>query len=260
MKQRPFYFEIKNLITQFIGAFNDIAIKRYDNQRRDSGESVGVGFLYSPKQRVIEDIQNASKNITLPAISISIASIARDAERVFNKIDGQYIRTSKTDDFVRRIPQPVPINLTINMSIIARYQADIEQIISNFVPYCDPYITVSWKLPTTEDTTYEKEIRTVIEWNGSLNMQYPVELSNSQLARVTCDTSFTIKGWLFKQIDSNVDIIYKVLPTYIPSKLLGEECLVFENVPDYSEQYGGDPYPDRFTINSTSIRPLSANN
>ena len=248
MKQRPFYFEVKNLITQFIGAFNDIAIKRFDNQRRDSGESIGVGFLYSPKQRVIEDIQNTSKNITLPAISISVASITRDVERVFNKIDGQYVRTSKNADVIRRIPQPVPVNLTINMSIIARYQSDIEQIISNFVPYCDPYITVSWKLPTTEDTEYEKEIRTIIEWGGTLNMQYPIELANSQLARVTCDTTFLIKGWLFKQIDSDVDIIYKIIPTYIPSKLIGEECLVFNNLPDYGTLYDSDPYPDKFIL------------
>ena len=231
MKSRPYYFEIKNLITQFMGAFNDVAIRRYDEARRDSGESVGVGFIYAPKQRIVEDIINQSRSLTLPVISVSVASVARDSERVFNKVDGHYITTSADSDSLRKIPQPVPINLTINMSIIARYQADIEQIISNFIPYCDPYIVVSWKLPTTEDTTYEREIRTVIEWSGNLAMQYPIELSNSQLARVTCDTTFTIKGWLFKQIDSNSNKIYKITSNFIPSNL-GDECFVFNNLND----------------------------
>jgi hypothetical protein len=245
MKSRPFYFEIKNLITQFMGAFNDVAIRRYDEARRDSGESVGVGFIYAPKQRVIEDILNQSRALTLPVISISIASIARDSERVFNKVDGHYVTTSANSDSLRKIPQPVPINLVINMSILSRYQADIEQIISNFVPYCDPYIVVSWKLPTTEDTTYEREIRTIIEWSGNLAMQYPIELSNSQLARVVCDTTFTIKGWLFKQIDSNSDKIYKIVSNFIPSNL-GEECYVFNNTKDYKETFDNSSDVERF--------------
>lgn len=236
MKKRPFYFEIKNLIIQFMAAFNDVAIKRYNADRQTDGKEIGVGFMYAPKQRVIEDIINKSKQIPLPVISVSINSITRDPERVFNKIEGYIIGTSADADTKRLIPQPVPINIGINMSIVSRYQQDIEQIISNFVPYCDPYITVSWKLPTTEDTAYEQEMRTIIEWGGTLNMQYPIELSNNQQARVTCDTSFTIKGWLFKQIDTNINKIYNINTSFY-SSVLGEECLVYKNNSDIASIY-----------------------
>ena len=234
MKKRPFYFEIKNLIIQFMAAFNDVAIKRYNADRQTDGKEIGVGFMYAPRQRVIEDIINKSKQIPLPTISVSIASISRDPERVFNKIEGYIIDTAINEDTKRKIPQPVPVNITINMSVIARYQQDIEQIISNFVPYCDPYITVSWKLPTTENTTYEHEMRTIIEWGGSLNIQYPIELSNNQQARVTCDTTFTIKGWLFKQIDTTVGKIYNINTNIYPSQL-GEECLIYKDNSDVAE-------------------------
>ena len=247
MKNRPFYFEIKNLITQFIGAFNDVAIKRFDRDRNETGESVGVGFMYAPKQRVIEDILNPSKNITLPAISVSVSRIARDSERVFNKIDGHYIAVEADAGKVRKVPQPVPINLTVNMSIIARYQADIEQIISNFIPNCDPYIVVSWKLPTTENTTYEREIRTIIEWSGDLNIQYPVEMTNSQLARVTCDTTFIIKGWLFKEIDTTVGIINTIHANFIQSNL-GDECFIFNNLQDYNTTFDNTSDIESLTI------------
>jgi len=246
MKSKPYYFEIKNLITQFMSAFNDIAIKRYDKDRNDSGESVGVGFMYAPKQRVIEDLLNKSAAVALPVISVSISGVSRDTERVFNKIEGSYISTVRSADTIRKIPQPVPVNITINMSIIARYQSDIEQIISNFVPYCDPYISVSWKLPTTEGTSYEREIRTIIEWSGTLNMQYPIELNANQLARVTCDTTFTIKGWLFKQIDSSYLDILKIKSSFA-SSLLGEECIVFNNLTDPAG-YDTGPSVEVFTL------------
>lgn len=247
MKKRPFYFEIKNLITQFMGAFNDIAIKRFDKDRNSDGEYIGVGFLYTPKQRVINDILTASRTIPLPAISISIASIQRDPERVFNKLDGHVIGTSTKEDTLRLIPQPVPINIAINMSIIARYQSDIEQIISNFVPYCDPYIAVSWKLPTTENTSYQREMRTIIEWGGNLAIQYPVELTTSQLARVVCDTTFTIKGWLFKQIDSSYSKIFNIDTNLIPT-LLSDACYIYNNTNDTDEKDDISDYPQRFTL------------
>lgn len=232
-----------------MGAFNDIAIKRYDKDRVSDGNHIGVGFLYMPKQRVIEDILNKSRQIPLPAISISIASISRDAERVFNKIDGHIIGTTKDADIMRKIPQPVPINIGVNMSIIARYQTDAEQILSNFAPYCDPYIAVSWKVPTTENTSYEKEIRTIIEWSGTVNTTYPIELSSNQLARVTYDTTFTIKGWLFKEIDSYASKIYQINSNFIPTDL-GEECLVFNNTLDTIERYNTSNYPERLVQNA----------
>lgn len=219
-----------------MAAFNDVAIKRYNADRQTDGKEIGVGFMYAPRQRVIEDIINKSKQIPLPTISVNIVNITRDPERVFNKLEGYIIDTDVNEDTKRKIPQPVPINIAINMSIIARYQQDIEQIISNFVPYCDPYITVSWKLPTTENTTYEHEMRTIIEWGGALNVQYPIELSNNQQARVTCDTTFTIKGWLFKQIDTTVSKIYNI-NTGIYSSQLGEQCLIYKDSSDIAELF-----------------------
>ena len=42
---------------------------------------------------------------------------------------------------------PVPVNLEVSMSILARYMQDVDQIVSNFVPYNNPYIILSWKVP-----------------------------------------------------------------------------------------------------------------
>lgn len=74
----------------------------------------------------------------------------------------------------------------------------MDQIISNFVPFCNPYVVISWKVPEAFKLSVGQEIRSEVLWDGSVAVNYPTELTSSQKARVTADTTFTIKGWLFK--------------------------------------------------------------
>ena len=199
MKKKPFYFEIKDVLIQFISAFNDTVIDRY-NSSRVVKDQIAVRYVYSPKKRALHNLINKSQHITLPAVVVSISSIERDSARVFNKIRGTYDAQSPADDpksvTYDNIPQPIPVNIGINMSIMTKYQNDVDQILSNFIPYSNPYIVVSWKLPD-KLTTLMKEIRTEIEWSGSVNMDYPTDVQPDQPARISADTSFTVKSWLF---------------------------------------------------------------
>jgi len=91
------------------------------------------------------------------------------------------------------------------MSIITRFQEDLDQIITNFVPYCDPYIVVSWKMPYTG-----LEIRSHIIWSGDISINAPVDIAHDTAYRWVADTSFTIEGWLFKLPSDPEGIIYKI--------------------------------------------------
>ena len=199
MKKQPYHFEIKDIVTQFIAAFDDVVINRY-NKQREVQDKIQVRYLYAPKERVLNDIINKAQHITIPAISVSIASVNRDETRVFNKITGSYHNpsdmSSSVSDF---IPSPVPIDVEISMSIITRYQTDMDQILSNFIPYTNPYIVISWKVPT-DFTPQMEELRSQVLWTGSTTLAYPADLSPSSPYRVTADTSFTVKGWLFSDI------------------------------------------------------------
>lgn len=218
MRSDPFYFEIKDAMTQFVAAFNDIVIKRHDKYR-NKRSSVKVRYVYAPKQRVIHDLTNKARHLTLPVVAVNIASISRDNSRVFNKIYGSSISTAERNyKFPRpgeslttyNIPQPVPVNIDVSMSILARYQTDVEQIISNFIPYNDPYIIISWKLPKAFFPD-DVEIRTEVLWNESLNMNYPDTITSSEPYRLSCDTMFTLKTWLFKQAPEDpANTIYKI--------------------------------------------------
>ena len=201
---------------QFVGAFNDVFIKRYDNDKNlvNPNNDIRVKYVYGPKQRIFNNIQNpAPGGITVPAIAVSIASLTRDQTRIFNKNDGfnvEYSKTTVKSNFLKKIPQPIPINIGVNMTLITKYQNDMEQLISNFAPYCDPYIVISWKTPSLDDSLISYEIRTEVLWSGNIALQYPNDAGPSQAYRITADTNFTIKGWLFKKIDEIIKKIYVI--------------------------------------------------
>jgi hypothetical protein len=213
MRNQPFHFEISDLIVQFIAAFDQAVINRYD-VHRNPGQRVQVRYVYAPKQRVLFDLENPGQNITLPVVAITMGAISRDESRVFNKTAGFYSpgtllenQKARTTNYFKT---PVPINIGVNMSILARYQTDMEQILSNFIPYNNPYIIVSWKVPSSYELTYDQEIRTEILWNGQTNISYPVDLNGGQKAQIVAETGFTIKGWLFPYTDGPVNNIFKI--------------------------------------------------
>jgi len=194
MRNYTYNFETSTMITQFMAAMDDIVVKRY-NQDQSVADQLEVRFLYAPKERVLADLTDKAQTIQLPVISTYIGGISRDPNRVFNKVIGSYYNSGELGN-LGLMPQPVPINLTLNMMIWTRYQKDMDQIVSNFVPYFDPYIEVSWKIPAMNDF----EIRSKIVWNSNINFTYPFDINSSQVARIQAETSFTIEGWLYKSM------------------------------------------------------------
>jgi hypothetical protein len=210
------------MITQFIAAFDDIVIGRF-NKSRVEKDQINVRYVYAPKQRVMHDIINENKTITLPVVAVNISGVTRDSTRVFNKLDGFYYQGNIGEQTVsRHLKSPIPVNINLNVSILSRYQTDMDQIISNFVPFCNPYVIISWKVPEDFQLSKDQEIRSEVLWNGDINLQYPTDLNASQKSRVTADTTFTIKGWLFKDTDNPTGNIF-----YIDQNFYAERDLDF---------------------------------
>lgn len=192
MRSYTFQFEVERLVTMFISAMDDIVIKRH-NVHKNARDQIKVRFVYAPKQRVLHDLLDRAQNLQLPVAAVSIGGVNRDNNRVFNKIAGSAFMTTDPR-YKKNLLQPVPIDLTLNVSFLTRYQSDMDQCISNFLPYCDPYFVISWRVPDMP----EHEIRSKVEWSGSINFDYPMELQATSVARVRADTSFILKGWIFK--------------------------------------------------------------
>jgi hypothetical protein len=226
MKNQTFHFEVKDLITQFVAAFDDIIINRYDNNRVVQNK-VQVRYVYSPKQRVLYDLVNLAQNITVPVVSISISNISRDESRVFNKINGYFVSKGTSDVSAKNksihYGSPVPVNINVNMSIMTKYQSDMDQILSNFIPYNNPYIILSWRLPEDLSSTgfsIPQEIRSEVLWGGSVNLTYPTDITATDKYKIIGDTTFTIQGWLFPAQKDSVGNIFYIKENFYNTKLI----------------------------------------
>jgi len=212
LKKYTYNFEIKDLLTQFVAAFDDTVIKRYD-KNGNAKQEIEVRYVFAPKQRVMYDIVNKAQNITLPVVTVDLTSVAYDDKRVFNKINNIHNYVNDVEN--TKVHMPVPVNLSIKMSILCRYMQDLEQIITNFIPYSNPYIVIAWQEPT--DTGNINEIRTEVLWDQTISMTPPTELSYTDKFRAVADTTFTIKGWLFRDRNEPTKAIYFIENNFINS-------------------------------------------
>ena len=212
MKKYTYNFEIKDLLTQFVAAFDDTVIKRYD-KNGNARQDVEVRYVFAPKQRIMYDIINKAQNLTLPVVAIDLKSVSYDTERVFNKLSN--FENYGNPNSSSAIRTPVPVNLEVSMSVLCRYMQDMEQIISNFVPYTNPYIVLAWKEPTSIPGGEDIEIRTEVLWNTTVSLNTPSETTYSEKFIVVGDTSFTIKGWLFRSKNDTTNPIYFVKQNFI---------------------------------------------
>jgi len=212
LKNYTYNFEVKDLLTQFVAAFDDTVVKRYD-KNNNARQEVAVRYVFAPKQRIMYDIVNKAQNIELPVVAIDLAGISYDTERVFNKLDNfENYRNSNSSSSIRT---PTPVNLKVNMSILCRYMQDMEQIISNFVPYSDPYIILAWKEPVSSDVNNTIEIRSEVLWDQDISLNTPTDTTYSEKFRIIADTSFTIKGWLFRNKNEENTPIYFIEKNFI---------------------------------------------
>jgi hypothetical protein len=218
LKKYTYNFEIKDLLTQFIAAFDDTVIKRY-NKNREAEQEIAVRYVMAPKQRIMYDIINKAQNLKLPVVSVDLASVSYDTDRVFNKLDNFDNYGEQT---ASAINTPVPVNLEVNMSILCRYMSDMDQILSNFVPYTNPYIVLAWREPVDQallsagEVPFNPiEIRSEVLWSQSISMNSPTDTTYSEKFRIVADTSFTIKGWMFRNKNDRSNPIYFIDMNFI---------------------------------------------
>jgi len=218
LKNYTYNFEIKDLLTQFIAAFDDTVIKRY-NKDKQAEQEIAVRYVLAPKQRIMHDIVNKAQNMKLPVVTVDLTSVAYDTERVFNKLDNF---DNYGEGTASAINTPVPVNLTVNMSILCRYMSDMDQIISNFVPYTNPYIVLAWREPVDQSLLSAGEvpfnpieIRSEVLWSQTINMNTPKDTTYSDKFRIVADTSFTIKGWMFRNKNDRTNPIYFIDTNFI---------------------------------------------
>ena len=197
-------------IVAFGTIFNNIVIKR-----KKSGtqlESLKCPIKYGPTQKFLAIIaaepstQRDQTQITLPMMSFEIKGLSYDGSRKlvptqFAKIVPPAGSDKEKDSVQYSQFLPVPYNLNVEMSIIAKNQDDGLQILEQILPNFHPSLNVS--IEVIEETKEERDIAIVLD---SVAYSDDYESDFSQRRTLIWNLNFTIKTYLFGPVNAQRDI------------------------------------------------------
>ena len=218
MNGRYYYHQIfRKSIIAFGTVFNNIIVKRkkpgVDRPTKDDSlESYKVPVQYGPYQKYLAIIAaepNAERQqlqISLPRMSFEIKGLNYDGSRKL--VPTQFAKTvppKGTDDAGKPVQYqqylPVPYNLDIELSIIAKNQDDGLQILEQILPNFHPALNVS--IEVIDVTHEERDIAIVLNGIG-----YTDDYEGDYTTRRTLiwTLNFTVKTYLFGPVDAQKDI------------------------------------------------------
>ena len=120
--------EIANL--QFRRLFSNITI--YRNKQK-----IQFPVVNENRTRIFKNLENPTKQVTyeLPLISIVRSGISKNDDRLTNVHNEIKYRTSTQKDIDYNLLSPVPIDIEYTVSVMSKYQSDIDMCFSNFIPF-----------------------------------------------------------------------------------------------------------------------------
>jgi hypothetical protein len=198
---------IRKTIIAFGTVFNQIYIKHQDANDQPYSE-LRVPLAYGPMQKFLARIEqqadlNKPVQTTLPRMSFEMTSIRYDPTRKvtvtqsFKASDGQNLK---------KVYMPVPYNIGFELSIFAKLNDDVLQIIEQILPYFQPAFTLTVDLV---DSIGEKRDIPLNLDDISFRDDYEGDFSERRALIYTL--KFTAKTYLFGPIaDSTDGLIRKV--------------------------------------------------
>lgn len=233
MKTYQYHQEFQILITQVLKALGELVIKRVDENTNQVVDSIAVTLKYAPKGRIIHDLTNTNHHIMLPVMALFNTGIQYDVNRAFNKLEGSLSYINETSSHFANTPQPLPINLNLSLSIVGRYQSDIDQIVTNLFVNFYPYIIISYRHPTIQ-----QEVRCKVMWDGNVSLKTPLDINPQTPYRIEGDTTFKVEGWIFKNAGSPVGKIFNVDMSFTSVSSVNNDYDYFQSLEnEYNTEY-----------------------
>ena len=209
-----FYHEIlRKTIISFGTLFNDIKIKHKDNAG-DDFSIITVPIAYGPVQKFlarIEQVPDLKKRvaITLPRMSFEMTGISYDPSRKSSTM--QTFKTlDKTNNELTKAFMPVPYNVNIRLSVMAKLNEDALQIVEQILPYFQPHFNLTVDLASSIGE--KRDIPMILE-RITMDDQYEGDYTTRRILIYTLD--FTAKTYLFGPVgNGNESLIKQVQVDY----------------------------------------------
>lgn len=191
MEVQSYNCELALVNLTFKRIFSNIAIERTDNGVK---KRIPVQCVLGKRSRIIKNWENAEKRATmrLPMIAINRTGYARNGDRL-NSLHNEvkYEMTSKYRNY--NLLTPVPIDVSFDVCVMAKYPSDIDQIASNFMVFFNSDVYVQFAHPKYEGILMNNQI----VMNDSVSEEHPDELDGTQDDFITSTFQFTFKTYLF---------------------------------------------------------------
>lgn len=194
MERRSYNKEILIATRMFMDIFNDIVIDRRDNIDNIQ-KTIKVPCIYGARSRMLKSLENRGNTLKLPMIAVTITGFIRDESRAHSVNIFKQLNTDGHFDIRNMIANPININYSV--SILTKFQEDLDQILGNFIPFFNPDIYVTWPNPYDGD-----KIKAQIFWDGSMGITYPEDIGEGEPWRILAEGDFTFKTWMFPGMGS----------------------------------------------------------
>jgi hypothetical protein len=184
MRYRSFNNEIQVAVTQVLNVFNNIVIERND-------QKILVPCVLGTRNRILKNIQNPDKVANPPIICVSPTSITRDPTRVANI--NRNLEFQVGNKYNPIFMQPIPVNIVYQVSVLTKYQIDMDQIMCNFIPFFNPSIYIVFPNPKKPTTN----IKAKLTWGGDFDISYMEDITKDQNTRLIGEATFTLQTYIF---------------------------------------------------------------
>lgn len=254
------YFYPKSIYTSmaaFADQWNNMTTRVYNHQTNRIVGVKQVPFTYSAKEKIAYKLLDSNTNDVdpqkdnyLPRISANLAGFTWDAARMRGKFVKRLLNIEYKEDgetrVIQRDTQPMPWNLTFELTVWTKYQVDALQLFENIAVWFGPEDHVSFK-----ERNFGLEHKSKITLD-SVVPNVVFELGEAERRVIQHNYTFTMETVLYKPIELDPEITCALI------KIANVPCekIPFEGgaiyIKDDETQSTYDPY-----INS-AIRDLDA--
>lgn len=201
MFSQTFYHgTLRKYVTLFGTLFNDIWVNREDG----SGNVINsqkIPLSYSPREKLLARLEGIENDrdplrqpfaIMLPRMGFEITGFEYDASRKLTTIN-KFVRQNTDNEYVRKYQyNPVPYNITFDLSIFVKNTSDGTMILEQILPYFTPEWTTTVQLISDPNITLDVPL---ILTGVSQDDVY--EGSFEERRSLIWTLSFTMKGFFF---------------------------------------------------------------
>ena len=252
MEIRSYNSELAVSQLLFKRVFNNIRIERAEK----NGEKrlIPVNCQFGQRSRIFKNWQNAEKRATmkLPMIVINRTGYSRDSQRLndlHNEVKYEITSKNRIYDYLT----PVPVSISYEVAVIAKYPSDIDQIASNFMVFFNSSIFVSCIHPKYDGIKMNNQIT----MEDSVNEEHPDEIDGSADDFVSTTFNFTFKTFLFGGVKQAKSVPLQVISSFTSSFVSSDVIVLAPNQIDQFQKQHPNAYVSA-TLTSNVTADLTA--